>query len=275
MLTLTDRQCFGVAVLFYGLSTLYWLFLWKDGFRHHNRVNYFLLLIGFGFHTAALVQRGFSLARCPVNNLYEATTFVAWTILAAYLVVGLWSPLKFLGAFASPILLAIGTFALMPNLDPKTPPGVPEFSGGLLSFHAAVILLAYGSFGLSCVAGLMYLSQEHDLRFRKLRAVLSLLPPIQRLERLIGQLLVSGFVLLSVGLVAGALYLKQTKGTFYQPDAKLWWSYLVWLIYLTLLVVHWRFHQTGRRFVWGAVASFAFVFLTFWGTNLLSGIHHQ
>ena len=262
-------------MLLYGLSTLYWLFLWRDGFRHHNRVNYCLLLLGFGFHTMALLQRGFSLARCPVNNLYEATTFVAWTLLAAYLILGLWSPLRFLGAFASPILLGMGIFALMPDMDPKTPPGVPQFTGGWLSVHAALVLLAYGSFGLSSVAGVMYLSQEHDLRFRKLRAVFSLLPPIQRLEQLIGRLLGVGFVLLSVGLIAGAVFLKQTTGAFYKPDAKVWWSYLVWLLYFGLLIYRWRFHQAGRRFVWGAVGSFAFLFLTFWGTNLLSGIHHQ
>ena len=43
---------------------------------------------------------------------------------------------------------------------------------------------------------------------------------------------------------------------------------------LTLLILRWRFAQTGRRFAWGAVGSFAFVLLTFWGFSLLSGIHN-
>ena len=38
--------------------------------------------------------------------------------MAAYLVIGLLPRLRFLGAFASPVLLAIGVFALMPALDP-------------------------------------------------------------------------------------------------------------------------------------------------------------
>ena len=78
---------------------------------------YLLLLLGFGFHTAAMLLRGFRLNRCPVTNLYEATIFVMWTIVAVYLVVGLWARLRFLGAFASPVLFAIGVFALMPSLD--------------------------------------------------------------------------------------------------------------------------------------------------------------
>ena len=90
----TDRQCFLLAVVVYGLSMIYSVFLWRKGFRQDNRVNYFLLLLAFGLHTTAMIQRGFRLNHCPVSNLYEATIFAAWTIVAVYLVVGLWSRLQ-------------------------------------------------------------------------------------------------------------------------------------------------------------------------------------
>ena len=95
---------------------MYSVFLWRKGFRRDDHASYFLLLVGFAPHGGDVPAR-LSLRRCPVNNLYEATTFVAWTIVAAYLVVGLLPRLRFLGAFASPVLLAIGVFALMPELD--------------------------------------------------------------------------------------------------------------------------------------------------------------
>src|SRR5437867_2225075 len=104
--------------MIYGFSTISSVFLWRKGFRQDNRVNYCLLWLAFVFHTVAMARRGFTLAHCPVNNLYEATTFVGWTIVATYLVVGSWSRLRFLGAFASPILFGLGVFALMPALDP-------------------------------------------------------------------------------------------------------------------------------------------------------------
>jgi HemX protein len=270
----TDRHCFLLAVTIYGASTLYSIFLWRKGFRQDNRVNYALLFAGFIFHTFAMVQRGFSLSRCPVNNLYEAITFVAWTIVATYLALGVWSRLRFLGAFVSPVLFAVGVFGLMPALD-NAYGARPEFINGWSSLHAALILLAYGAFGLSSTAGVMYLTQEHDLKFHKLRAIFSLMPPIERLELVIGRLLLAGFILLTAGLAIGAYYLKQTHGVFYKDDAKILWSLFVWCIYLTLLLMRWRFAQTGRRFVWGAVGGFAFVLLTFWGTNLLSAIHQQ
>ena len=258
--------------MFYGLSTIYSVFLWRKGFRDDNRVNYFLLFAAFALHTTAMFKRGFSLQQCPVNNLYEATTFIAWTIVTAYLVIGVWSRLRFLGAFASPVLFAVGVFALMPGLDVHGPK--PEFSGGWLSLHAALILLAYGAFGLSAVAALMYLTQEHDLKFHKLRAILSRLPPIQRLESVVRRLLTGGFILLTAGLLVGIVGLQKPNGDSYIRDPKVIWSLFVWLAYLGLLVMHWRFSRGGRRFAWGAIAAFVFVLLTFWGSNLLSPIHH-
>jgi ABC-type uncharacterized transport system permease subunit len=271
--SLSDHHYFLIAVVFYGLSSLYAIFLLRKGFREDNRINYCLLLGGAAFHTLAMFQRGFSLQRCPINNLYEATLFIGWTIVATYLVFGFWSRLRFLGAFASPILLAIGIFALMPSLDPPHADR-PIFTGGWLSLHAALILLSYGGFGLSAIAAVMYLTQEHNLKFNKLRAVFSLMPPIQRLELVTSRLLLAGFVLLTAGLVIGVGYLKQTHDVYFKGDTKILWSLLVWAGCLVLLVSRWRFAQRGRRLAWGAVGMFAFVLLTFWGSNLLSGIHN-
>ena len=50
---------------------------------------------------------------------------------------------------------------------------------------------------------------------------------------------------------------------------------MVWLLYLGLVVMRWRFAQGGRRFAFSAIGSFVFVLLTFWGTNVLSPLHNS
>jgi HemX protein len=268
---LTDRNYFLLAVIFYGLSTLYAVFLLRKGFREDNRINYILLAGGGILHTLAMFTRGFSLNRCPINNLFEATLFVAWTIVAFYLVIGLWSRLRFLGAFISPLVLALGVFALMPALDVQGPG--PTFTGGWSSLHKALILLAYGAFGLGSVAGLMYVMQDRNLKFNKLRAALSLLPPIQRLEVAVGRLLLAGLILLTGGMFVSSVYLKQTRDVYVSTDPQVIYSLIVWAVYLGLLVARWGYAQRGRRFAMGAIGSFVFVLLTFWGVYLLSGLH--
>ncbi|SPE62429.1 Cytochrome c assembly protein [Verrucomicrobia bacterium] len=253
---------------------VYSVFVWRKQFRQDNHVNYFLLLLAFGLQTTAMALRGFSLKHCPVTNLYEATMFITWTILAVYVAVGWWPRVRFLGAFASPGLFAIGVFALMKGLD--TPHGAwPEVPAVLLSLHAALLALAYGAFGLSSVAALMFLTQERNLKFHKLQAILSLFPPIQRLEATVGRLLLAGFVLLTAGLAVGAYALGLVKHPdTYRGDPKIIWSIVVWLLYLGLVVMRWKFSQGGRRFALGSIGGFAFVLLTFWGTNLLSPLHN-
>ena len=267
----TDRHYFLIAVILYGVSMFYSVFLWRKGFREDNRVNYFLLLAACVSHTIAMVKRGFSLQHCPVNNLYEAITFVAWTIVATYLVIGSWSRLRFLGAFASPVLFVIGVFALMPALDPQYTTK-PVFVNDWSSIHAALIFLSFGAFGLGSIAALMFLTQEHDLKFHKLGASLSRLPPIQRLDKVASGLVATGLVLLTAGLSVYPLLMRQKHGVYFRSDPIILWSIFIWIVYLALLVMRWR-GQGGRRFAWGALGSFAFIVLTFWGVILLSPVH--
>ncbi len=272
MFGLTDRQHFLIAVLLYGVATLYAVFLWRRGFRRDNRVIYILLLAAAGLHTLAMIKRGFSFQRCPVTNLYEATTFVGWVVVASYLVMGLIRRLRFLGAFAAPLLLGLGVFALMPELDRHGPQ--PEFRPPASSLHASFTLLAYGAFGMAGVAALVFVKQERDLKFDKARAAQAFLPSLQRLEVVMTRLLQVGFGFLTLGLVLGSGWLKQEQGVYLKADAKIIWSLAVWGMYLLLLVARGWFHQGGRRLAWAAMGAFAFVMLTFWGFNMLSEIHH-
>jgi HemX protein len=265
---IAERDYFAAAVIGYGLSTIYSVFLWRKGFQQDDRINYGILALSFVAHTTAMALRGFNLARCPVNNLFEAMMFVMWTIVAGYLGLGLFRRFRFLGAFAAPVLLGMGVFALMPSLD-----AAEARVSRLASLHAAMILLAYGAFGVGSVAAVMYLTLERDLKVHKTRAILSVLPPIQRLETVSTRLLVAGLLLLTAGLSMSPFLMKQEFGVFFQQDAKVIWSILIWVIYAGLLASRWWFSQGGRKFAWGAVGSFSFILLTFWGVNLLSKAH--
>ncbi|NOS72481.1 MAG: cytochrome c biogenesis protein CcsA [Verrucomicrobia bacterium] len=247
------------------------VFLWRKGFRRDDRINYLMLLGAFALHTTALFQRGFSLNRCPVNNLFEAMMFFTWATTLAYLIIGLMPRLRFIGAFASPVLFVVGVFSLMPSLDP--PHGdEPVFSGGLQSLHAATIMLAYGAFSLCAAAAALFLMQQHNLKFDKLRAMLSLLPSIERLDKVASRLALVGFVLLTIGLAAGG-HLPRKDGVAYWKDTKVLWSAFLWVFYGGLLFGRMRAVFTGRRFAIGLIGIFVFLVLTFWGTNLLSTLH--
>ncbi len=269
-----DRLGFLVAVVLYGAATGFAVLMWRREFRQDNRALYALIFGGLLAHTGSMFQRGFRLNACPINNLYEATVFLLWTAGAAYLVLGLFSRLRFVGVMVAPLLFAVGVFALMPALDP--PRGLrPEFNlnHAWQSVHAALILLAYGAFGLGALAGGMYLAQARDLKQHKVRATLSLLPPIARLESAVTVLLLAGFILLSGGFIAGMRYLKLATGTYLSSDPYVLYSLGTWLVYGLILLGRWSFRLRGRRLAGFAVGSFGILLLTFWGVYQLSALH--
>jgi len=268
----TDRHYFLLAVLFYGAATVYSVFLWRKGFRRDDWINYFLLAGGVALHTLAITKRGLSFHSCPVNNLYEATTFLLWALGLASLVYALLPKFKFICAFAAPVLFLVGIFALMPSLDP--PHGLkPDFSNWQRSLHAATILQAYGAFGLAAVAAVMFLVEQRDLKLHKLRALLSFLPSIQRLEVITTRLVTVGFILLTIGLVVGWV-LPRKAGVSFFDDPKVVWSTLLWLAYLEALVAHKFFGRSARRFAVGVAIVFVLLLLTFGITNHFSALHN-
>lgn len=262
-------------MLVYGMAAVHLLFLWRRGFRRHEGFGWLALALGFSFHTVAMMKRGFLLHMCPLHNLYEATVFVGWTVAAIALVLGAVPKGRFLCAFAAPLLLVTGVFALMPALDPPHGPQ-PDFAGGWVSLHAAMSLLAYGAFGLAAVSAAMFLMQERDLKAHKIGAVSNLLPPIQRLERVTEAMVLGGFALLTLGLMVGS-HLPPPKGMVirYWCDAKVLWSVVLWSAFLGLIWMRWRAGWGARRFALGVVGVFVFLILTFWGANLLSAIHNR
>jgi len=269
----TDKTYFCCAVTLYGIAMVYSVFLWRKGFQRDDWVVYGMLAGGWVLHTVAMVKRGFNLEACPITNLYEATAFIMWTIVAGYLVIGVWQRFRFVGAFASPLLFLLGVFALFPDMDPELAPGSHKFSGALSSLHKALLLLSFGGFGLSAVGAVMFLTQEKDLKLHKFRAILSKLPSLERLEVAMTRLVWIAFGLLTAGLVTSSAYLHQVKNVWFQPDPEMLWVIGVWIFYLVLLMLQKRHAQSGRRFAWGTLGSFLFVMLTFWGVYLLSPLH--
>lgn len=274
MISLNDKLAFLIAVVLYAISAIYGIFLIRAGFRRDDKINYFILLCGFLFQTFAMYYRGLSFSRCPVHNLYEAILFVSWSLLLIYLVIGILPRLRFLGVYAAPLLFGLGLLAMMPNMDQTTKEFALENPKLYVNLHATLILLSYGLFGISALSGIMYVTQSYNLKFNKVKAFFSQLPPTERIMKFLIETMVAGVVLLTAGMILGAIALKPPAGTTFSHDPKVQWTAVVWIIYAILLSAYKFFSLGSRKLAIGAIGSFAFIALTFWGVNLISKIHN-
>src|SRR5439155_10175232 len=133
--------------------------------------------------------------------------------------------LSLLGAFTSPLVFLFQTFALLALADLPAQSRVAP--NPWLELHAAISIVAYGAFALACVAGVMFLVQERQLKTHQLRPLFFHLPPIHDLAIAIHRLLRTGFALLTIGLLAGfAVRFDWMKVS---------WGVGVWLIYGAIL----------------------------------------
>jgi len=271
---LSEKGSFLIAIVLYGISLIYGIFLIRAGFRRDDRINYLVLFAGFCFQTLTMFMRGLSFSHCPVHNLYEAILFVSWSILLGYLFLGLHPRLRFLGVYVAPLVFVLGLLAYMPGMDNHTQNLFGGNSRLWVNLHATIILLAYGLFGLSGICGIMFLSCAHNLKFNKVSAFFSNLPSMERLGTVMFETMVAGIILLTIGLFIGAFALKPPEGLRFRGDPKVQWAIFVWLVYLFLISMYRFFSWGTRRLAIGSIGSFAFVMLTFWGVNLMSKIHN-
>src|SRR4029078_419417 len=109
--------------------------------------------------------------------------------------------LSLMGAFTAPLVVILQGFALIAPIDVRHLVKVPATSG--VDFHASVSLIAYGAFALACIAGVMYLVQERQLKTHQLHSIFYHLPPLTDLFAAITRLLSVGFILSNDGVVSG------------------------------------------------------------------------
>lgn len=242
------------------------LYSLRLGSPHSNRWSNALLVGAFLAQFVFLSQRGQSIGHCPVTNLFEVAAFLAWSLLLTYLLVGTAYRLSALGFFTAPLVSLLNFLALVLPIDVDT--NMPKM-GWALELHASVTTLAYGPLGLTAVAGLLYLIQERQLKEHRLGAWFYRLPAMGDLAVVLQRVLLLGFILLTIGLLAGIVVATQRPMDW----VKFSWSGLVWVVYASLLLAPRLGSISMRKIAWCSVISYLFVLLTFWGVNSLSHQH--
>ena len=104
-------------------------------------------------------------------------------------------------------------------------------------------------------------------------AVFKLLPELTIVDELTHQLIMFGFLLLTVGIITGSVWANSAWGRYWGWDPKETWSFITWLIYAALL--HFRMMRgwRGKRIAVLSIIGFAAVLFTYFGVNLLPGLH--
>ncbi len=222
-----------------------------------------LVFAGLAMHAAALY------GHLPAGGAWNlaltaAFSFVAWVVVALYVLAALARPAEGLGILVLP---AAALTVLAEWLWPRQIP-LP-FTTAWQAAHIVVSLLAYSLLTLAAVQSLLLLIQEEKLRHKHPGGFIRALPPIETMEVLLFQLIGLGFLLLTLTLVSGVFFAEAVFGQPFRFTHHMVLSVLAWLVYGVLLFGRWRLGWRGRPAIRWTLAGFALLALAYFGSKFV------
>jgi cytochrome c-type biogenesis protein CcsB len=266
-----------MTFVYFGAFMLY-LLMMVMGREIFGRLGTLFTSLGLLGHTIAIILRWtesyrLGIGHAPLSNLYESLIFFAWALILLYLLIEWRTKSRSIGAFATPLAFLIMAYASFTNVSSQIQPLVPALKSNWLLAHVITCFVGYAAFGIAFGMSIMYLLKGVR-RSSDENVFLSFLPDAAILDELSYQLIVIGFILLTLGIITGAVWAHSAWGRYWGWDPKETWSLITWLVYAALLhsrmIRGWR----GKRLAIFSIVGFCSVIFTYLGVNLiLSGLH--
>jgi len=266
-----------ITFVYFASFTLY-LLMMVMGRDFLGRLATYVTLGGLTIQTFAIILRWvesyrLGMGHAPLSNLYESLIFFSWTIIFLYMVIELRTKTRTLGAFVTPLaFLALAYASFSPDIKSHIEPLIPALKSNWLIAHVITCFFGYAAFGLSLALSIMYLIKrlEND---PSTSIFLKLIPRPDILDELNYQMVVIGFLMLTLGIITGAVWAHSAWGSYWTWDPKETWSLITWLIYASVIhsrmVRGWR----GKRISVLCIIGFSCVLFTYFGVNYLAGLH--
>ena len=279
----------------------YWINIAFPSFKIGNKIGFYSVLSSNIFITIILTWRWIESGYFPLSNLYESLFFFTWGITFIGLILESATSLNLLGAITTPLSMFIVGFATLslPDGMQKAAPLVPALKSNWLMMHVSIMMFSYSTLIIGSLLSIVFLiltkgrqvnlkgssigniniqgtNISDDLQFHEsydgvLEKKLNLLESLDNLSyRVIGL----GFPLLTIGIIAGAVWANEAWGSYWSWDPKETWALITWLVFAAYL--HTRITQSWQGKGPAILASLGFivVWICYLGVNFLGkGLH--
>jgi cytochrome c-type biogenesis protein CcsB len=243
-----------------------------------SRMGTYLSLLGFAAQTIAIILRWvesykMGIGHAPFSNLYESLIFFTWTLMLLYLILEWRTKNRTIGTFVTPLaFLAMAYASFSPSISTHIQPLIPALKSNWLISHVITCFFGYAAFAMSFGISIMYLLKRLDTSDRG-SLFLKLIPSKAVLDDLNYQMVVIGFLMLTLGIITGSVWAHSAWGSYWSWDPKETWSLITWLVYAS--VIHTRLVKgwTGKKIAILSIVGFVCVLCTYFGVNYLAGLH--
>ena len=196
-------------------------------------------------------------------GLPEAISLLAWTLAVLACFISIERQNRVLGAIllASAALGAAVTGTGRTSYTETTAAGWQLTAHILLSMGAAALLFA------AAVTALLLVFLDRRLRTRRIAHLPSVLPPLDALEKVMFRLIGTGFVLLTLSLFTGFVFVTNLFAQHLVQKTVL--SLIAWIIFGVLLIGRIRFGWRGRSALGWTLSGFGMLALAYFGAKFV------
>ena len=274
---MNSSSILSITTFVYGLAGFCYIYAWIFKKPSVGKAGTWVAILGLAGNTAGIVLRWvesyqMGIGHAPLSNLYESLVFFAGTIILIYLFIERKYQNRVIGAFTTPLaFLAMAYASLSPNISDRIQPLIPALKSNWLIAHVIACFIGYGAFAVACGVSFMYLVKQKSSDNKS--SMMNLLPDVELLDDLNHRLVMFGFLFLSAGIITGAVWAYSAWGRYWGWDPKETWSLITWFVYATLLHARMMRGWRGKRTAILSIGGFAAVLFTYFGVNLLPGLH--
>ena len=229
-----------------------------------------LLVAGALAHTFVIGMQTMAAGHVPFAGTTQAISTFVWLLAIAYLYTEVTTEERGLGVFVMAIIVALQAVPAIngPGVEPQS--AVLEHP--LFWTHVSALLGAYACFGLAAVIGVTYVLQFKEIKAKHLVFFFTRLPSLQVLDVMNSRTVFVGWVLMTVGLLSGAVWVTEALATapddprvqaMSVADPKIFVAIVTWAVYTFQLVARRTIGWRGRRSAYLSAVGFAIVLLNF------------
>jgi ABC-type transport system involved in cytochrome c biogenesis permease subunit len=260
---------FWLAVILYGISSLFYLSSFIHRKVHFIRRGVFFACLGLLSHTICISlywtqpgYRSFSTFQI-INDASWAGVFI---FLLSCLIARF---LTSAGILTMPLAVLLQIWAVISEKEiGKTP---PAFDTPWFWIHVITSALAYGLVLVGGAIGLLYLLKTKHAG----DAFYDQLPDLEKLDNYNYLFIGNGFLMLTLMIVSGALWTNNVYGSYWAWDPLEVQSLIAWIGYAIWLHMRLTFGWRGKKLAWYSIIALPLMVLLIFGIPLFPEMFHR
>ncbi len=248
---------------------LYDFFQEKKSLSNSKRIFLFFTLLTHCFY---LMIRTIEFDHTPITSKFEIFSLLACTIAFSYFLLELLTDIRGTGAF---IILFSLIFQTVSSIFISHDYIVPEIlRNRLLGIHVISAIFGYSGITISAVYGILFLLLYKNLKSNKFGLIFNKLPNLEILEKLSFHSLVIGFILITVAIIIGIVWLPSAFPNYSFTDPKLVSTAFVWIVYGAGILAKILGNWYGKKIIIFSLCGFVLAMLSLILTSTLANTFH-